>query len=123
MRRRKEARFATKKLKLITGSFQEEKTEQLMAVKYIKSTDVVLEIGGNIGRNSLVIASLLNDPKNLVVLESDPGSSGILKKHAELNNLSFSVLKTRGFVVDYYKGGGWGYCTNFFWQTWILPSN
>ena len=205
------------KLRLMTGNLRDEKNEQLMSVKYIKPDDVVLEIGGNIGRNSLVIASLLDNPSNLVVLESDPASSGILKKHSEINKLPFLIedsalsqhpliqkgwntkigteesgwfkvktitwedlkkkyplnynvlvadcegalyhilqsypeiiegiktillendfyekdqalwvhdfLKSKGFVVDYSTnggGGGWGYCKEFFWQTWLyMPS-
>ena len=53
------------KLKLNYGNFSEEYPEQEMAVMYIKPDDIVLEIGGNIGRNSCIIGSLLNDSKNL----------------------------------------------------------
>jgi len=41
---------------------------------YIKPNDCVLEIGGNIGRNSCVIGKLLSDSRNLLVVESDPES-------------------------------------------------
>ena len=58
---------------------------------FIDKDDVVLEIGGNIGRNSLVISSILSESTNLVVLESDPNVSPILKDHAKLNNFNFFV--------------------------------
>ena len=41
------------KLKIKHGSFDEELPEQKMAVKYLNGNEKVLEIGGNIGRNSL----------------------------------------------------------------------
>ena len=41
-----------------------------MVVRYLKGNERVLEIGGNIGRNSLVISSILGkNSENLVVLE------------------------------------------------------
>jgi FkbM family methyltransferase len=51
-----------------------------------------LELGGNIGRNSLIIASILENPCNLVVLESDPKSASTLKRNSELNSLPFQVV-------------------------------
>ena len=47
-----------KKLKLNNGNFREEYQEQEMSVLYIKPHNIVLELGGNIGRNSCIIASL-----------------------------------------------------------------
>jgi hypothetical protein len=43
-----------------------------MSIMFIKPDDCVLEIGGNIGRNSCVIGKVLNDSNNLLVIESDP---------------------------------------------------
>jgi FkbM family methyltransferase len=59
-------------INLIYGSLGEEYPEQLMATMFISRTDAVLELGGNVGRNSCVISHLLNNPRRLVVLESDP---------------------------------------------------
>ena len=50
-----------KTLSLDFGSFQDELPEQKMAIRYLTGNEKVLEIGGNIGRNSLVIASLINN--------------------------------------------------------------
>jgi FkbM family methyltransferase len=79
-------------LKLEGGSFKDEVIEQCMSVQYIRSEDKVLELGGNIGRNSLIIASILDDSKNLVVLESDPKSAKILVRNSELNSLYFNIV-------------------------------
>ena len=80
------------KLKITGGHFSEELVEQIIATKYINENDKVLEIGGNIGRNSMIIASLLNKPENLTVLETDPKSFEILKHNKEINNLNFKVI-------------------------------
>lgn len=79
------------KLKFTGGTLAEEYPEQLMSATYIKSSDRVLELGSNIGRNTLVIASLLEDQNNLVTLECDPNTCVILKKNRDLNNYYFHV--------------------------------
>lgn len=73
------------------GSLQEEYAEQLLAVEYIPPTACVLEIGGNIGRNSCVIARLLEDPSHMVVVESDPEIARRLQHNRDKNNLSFHI--------------------------------
>lgn len=79
------------KLKLKYGDFMEEYQEQEMSISYIKPDNVVLELGGNIGRNSCIIASLLNNSNNLVVFESDPDNAKKLKENCDLNNLNFII--------------------------------
>jgi len=79
------------KLKINYGSFEEELPEQKMTVRYLKGDEKVLEIGGNIGRNSLIIASILNNNKNLVTLECDENISKQLIENKNLNNLYFHV--------------------------------
>jgi FkbM family methyltransferase len=79
------------KLKILHGSFNEELPEQKMVVKYLTGNEKVLEIGGNIGRNSLIIASILNDSRNLVTLECDPNIANQLNENKNLNNLNFSI--------------------------------
>jgi len=93
-------------LTLNYGSFQEEKPEQRMAIKYITGNEKVLEIGGNIGRNSLVIGHLLNQYKTtpthtptptpiptptLVTLESDPNIARQLTDNRDINNMNFHI--------------------------------
>lgn len=73
------------------GSLSDEYPEQLMAVKYVLPQATVLEIGGNIGRNSLVIASLLSDDRRLVTLESAEMISAHLDENKTLNNFHFHI--------------------------------
>ncbi len=83
-------------LQLRYGSFQEELPEQKMAFRYLTGNEKVLELGGNIGRNSLVIASILNkyskgNDKNLVVMESCNDSFNKLNENRDINNLNFNI--------------------------------
>jgi len=79
------------KLKLDYGTFVDEYPEQLLAMSFIKGNEKVLEIGGNIGRNSLIIASLLNDDRNLVTLETDKNIVEQLSHNKNINNLTFNI--------------------------------
>lgn len=92
-----------KKIILIHGSLEEEYPEQLLSVKYIKPTDIVLEIGGNVGRNSCTIGTILNDSKNLLVIESDPENSIKLKENRNNNNLHFLIEDSAISNVDLYQ--------------------
>jgi len=79
------------KLKIKYGNFDQEVPEQKMAITYLTGNEKVLELGGNIGRNSLVIASILHDSRNLVTLESDLIIAEQLIENKELNNLNFII--------------------------------
>jgi FkbM family methyltransferase len=79
------------KLSIKHGSFNEELPEQKMVVRYLTGNEKVLEIGGNIGRNSLVIASILENSNNLVTLECDINIAKQLTENRDLNNLNFYV--------------------------------
>jgi len=79
------------KLKINYGVLNDEVPEQKMAIRYLTGNEKVLEIGGNIGRNSLVISSILNDAKNLVTLECDPQIACQLKENRDLNGLGFQI--------------------------------
>ena len=78
-------------LKIKHGNFNEEFPEQKMAVRYLTGDERVQEIGGNIGRNSLIIASILKNSQNLVVLESDVNIAAQLTENRDLNNLNFHI--------------------------------
>ena len=79
------------KLKINYGSFMEELPEQKMVVRYLNGNEKVLEIGGNIGRNSMIIASILSDSNNLVTLESNASIAKQLKENMDLNNFKFHI--------------------------------
>lgn len=80
-------------LRIKHGSFNEEFPEQMMATKYLTGKERVLEIGGNIGRNSLVIGYILaqNNNNDFVSLESDSGIAAQLIENRDLNRLTFKV--------------------------------
>lgn len=79
------------KLTLHNGSFHDELPEQKMVIRALRGHEKVLELGSNIGRNSLVIASILQNSENLVTLESDPLTIERLQKNRDANNLSFRI--------------------------------
>jgi FkbM family methyltransferase len=79
------------KLTLKHGSFTEELPEQKMVVRYFSGFEKVLEIGGNIGRNSLIIASILKNSENFVTLESSPSIAQHLIENRDLNNFNFHI--------------------------------
>lgn len=82
-----------KNLKINFGSFYEELPEQKMAAKYLKGDERVLEIGGNIGRNSLIISSILQERLGgqLVVMECDNNIARQLEENRNINNKQFHI--------------------------------
>jgi FkbM family methyltransferase len=79
-------------LKIKHGILWQELPEQKMSLRYLTGYEKVLEIGGNIGRNSLVIAHILgNNNNNLVTLESDTSIANQLKENRDLNNFTFHI--------------------------------
>jgi len=81
------------KLSLNYGYFTQEYPEQLMAVSNLTGDEKVLEIGGNIGRNSLIIGYILNKKNNtnFVTLESDTEISKQLEENRNNNRLNFYI--------------------------------
>lgn len=81
-----------KKLKLKYGTFYEELPEQKMALTYLTGNEKVLEIGGNIGRNSLIISHILGtNSSNHVVLEADEDIAHKLCENRDNNNMNFNI--------------------------------
>jgi FkbM family methyltransferase len=79
------------RLGLYNGSFDEELSEQMMAIRFVKPDATVLELGANIGRNTCVIASILTDSQRLVTFESDPKSAAVLEQNRKHNKLAFHI--------------------------------
>jgi len=79
------------KLKIHHGGFNEELPEQKMSTRYLTGNEKVLEIGANIGRNSLVIASILGNNNNFVTFESDANIAKQLTENRDLNNFNFHI--------------------------------
>jgi FkbM family methyltransferase len=80
------------KINIKYGTMKEEFPEQKMVTHYLTGNEKVLEIGGNIGRNSLVISHILGvNSSNLVTLESDMNIANRLTENRDLNNFKFHV--------------------------------
>ena len=94
-------------LQLRHGRFCDEFPEQKMAVRYLTGNEKVLEIGGNIGRNSLIIAHILENSSNFVTLESDPDIAIQLKENRDINNFNFhienSALSKRPLIQKHWN--------------------
>lgn len=73
------------------GSFLDEYPEQLMVTRFLKGHEKVLEIGANLGRNSLIIASILHNSNNLVSLETDFNYINGLTENKNANMLNFHI--------------------------------
>ena len=80
------------KISLLYGSINEELVEQKLSCKYIKSNNVVLEIGGNMGRNALVISNILEKETNLVTLEPNKEYYDKLIANKNHNKKLFNVV-------------------------------
>lgn len=70
-----------------------ETTEQEFAKKYIKKDDTVLELGGRYGTVSYVINSILDNSKNLIVVEPDNTVWDALENNKRINNCNFNIIK------------------------------
>jgi FkbM family methyltransferase len=80
-------------LKLDFGMFYENMSMQLLILKYINGSEKILEIGGNIGRCSLLIAYILNakSNNNFVSMESNPDYTKQLIHNRDQNGLFFHI--------------------------------
>jgi FkbM family methyltransferase len=99
------------------GNWNDEYPEQVMACMYLTGDEKVLEIGGNIGRNTLVISALLQNKHNLLTFESDESIALKLQDNRDNNKLPFHIesralskrkLIQRGwetYVSDVVKAG------------------
>jgi FkbM family methyltransferase len=82
-----------KTLKLVHGSMTQEFPEQGMAMRFLTGNEKVLEIGANVGRNSLMIQSILSKKgnTNFVTLESDAGIASQLQENRDANHMYFHI--------------------------------
>lgn len=80
-----------KRLTINHGDIKGEDVEQMLCLKHIKGNEKILEIGGNIGRVSCILSTILDNEQNLVVLESNPKHSQELKENRDINNFKFQV--------------------------------
>ena len=87
------------------GSWLDELPEQILIMKHIPPSATVLEFGSFIGRSSCIIASVLDDDKRLVTLESNPSFSRRCKANRDANGFQFSVVNAAMSDVDLVQVG------------------
>jgi len=89
----KKLNYIHSNLKLDYGSFDDEYSLQNISCKFINGTENILEIGGNIGRNSMIIGYILNknNNSNFVSLECNLEFANKLENNKNKNNLNFSI--------------------------------
>jgi len=75
-----------------------EKNEQDLVKQYIKSTDVVLELGARYGTVSCTINKILNNQNNQVSVEPDERVWNALENNKKINNCNFNIIK--GFISN-----------------------
>ncbi len=73
-----------------------EKDEQNLVNKYIKETDIVLELGARYGSVSCIINKRINYSENQVVVEPDTRVWEALERNKIANNCNFHIVK--GFI-------------------------
>lgn len=80
------------KLYKINGSWKKELPEQKVLLEFLKPNSKVLELGGNIGRASLIINHIIEDKTKHLVLEINPYIYNKLVKNKKNNNLKFNIF-------------------------------
>lgn len=95
-----------RKLQFFGGSMQEELPEQLLVAEFLNPKAKVLEIGANIGRNTMTIASILDDHSQLVAIETDATSADVLRKNRDANGFKFHV-ETNALSMQPLIQNGW----------------
>ena len=90
------------------GGFEAEYPEQLMIMRYVNENDKVLEIGGQVGRTSHIIQTIVNNPKHHVIMECDPKTAKKLRTNLNFNTYNNAIIETAGLshVKLYMTGGG-----------------
>jgi len=94
-----------KRINILYGDLREELVEQYLVMKYITSSDVILEIGGNIGRVSCLLSTIIDNGNNLLVLECDKLSYKKLLQNKIQNNLYFNIENKALSNIDLYQLG------------------
>jgi hypothetical protein len=79
------------KINFSYGCLLDELPEQKMVIRCSSGNENVLEIGSNVGRNSLVIASILQNQNNFLTIESDKYTTEQLIYNRNKNNFSFHI--------------------------------
>ena len=85
--------------------------EQIMALKHIQPDNIVLELGGSIGRNSCIINYILRNKSNHVVVEPSTRELDTLKYNRDINNFGFHIENSAISNFPLYSRGWHTYKT------------
>lgn len=77
-------------------NLSEEITEQLIAIKYIRPDDVVLELGARYGTVSCIVNKILNNKNNQISVEPDKNVWNALDTNLSNNKCNTNIVK--GFI-------------------------
>lgn len=80
-----------KRFTLIHGNIEYEHPEQLMSAIFMPADAKVLELGSDLGRNTCVIATILNDSRNLITLEPRYECIRYLAENRDHNRFHFHI--------------------------------
>lgn len=83
--------FFHSQLDFTGGDLMDEYVEQTNCIDFLEPTARVLELGAGFGRNTMMIASILNDESNFVTLECNSDSVETLKKNKSANSFRFHI--------------------------------
>ena len=75
---------------LLDGVWEEYETE--MFKNHLKSGDIVLDIGANIGYHTLIAAEIVGKSGKVYAFEPEPRNFALLKKNVEANNYKNVIL-------------------------------
>jgi len=86
-------------IKINNGIMKSEQKLHEMCIKYLIGDEKILEIGGNIGKTTLIVAHILNNSNlnndlNFVTMECNLNTANKLKENKELNNFNFHIEKS-----------------------------
>ena len=77
----------------LNGSYEEFETK--LVKKHIKSGDIVVDLGANIGYYTLLFAKLVGETGTVYAFEPDPTNFALLKKNVEINEYKNVVLEQK----------------------------
>ena len=90
------------------GKIEDEYPEQVLATEFLTGNETILELGANIGRNTLVMDYLTNKKGKIVTLESDEKTSYELEHNRRINKASFYIENAALSTTPLYqKEGEW----------------
>ncbi len=80
-----------KKMTFLHGDLLAEYPEQLLTSLFLPSDAKVLELGADVGRNTCIIAQILDDSSNLVTVEPNQDVIFELRGNRDCNGLKFHI--------------------------------